>query len=242
MIDPNVSGVFARIAERQRDVLHAFEPGFEPERSDVAGHTGAQPDANPLHVVAPDGTYFVAAGAGAGAPVAFSRAGAFDVVAGELRFAGDTRAVLGFAIGRTGAIVPLRADPYDRALGRVSDARVDADGTFGYTRTTVDPRTGEARAERVAVGRVALARFPAGTQPERVDATHVRAPHGVAAVFGLPGDGRFASLTTHARDLGRVDILAGLERMRDAYDDLDAIRASNKAHGAVDRTTMDLLK
>jgi hypothetical protein len=240
MIDPNLAGAFDRLAVRRNDVLHAFEPGFEPERADVAGRAGVQPDADPLHVVAPDSTYFVSGAAGGTAT--FSRAGTFAVDGGELRFAGSDRAVLGFAIGRPGVVVPLRVDPYDAALGRVSDARVEADGTFAYSRTSVDPRTGDRRTERVAVGRVALARFPAGTGVERIDATHVRAPVGVSPTIGAPADGRFGALTARARDLGRVDILAGLERMREAYEELDAYRASTKAHGSIDRTTMDLLK
>jgi hypothetical protein len=241
VIDPNVAGAFARIAARQRDVMHAFEPGFEPENADVAARSGVQPSADPLSAAAPDGTYFAAAAGGAG-EVSFSRAGAFALVDGELRFAGDGRAVLGFAFDRGSALVPLRVDPYDAALGRVSNAHVEADGTFAYTRTTIDPRGGERRTERVNVGRVALARFPAGTQPERLDATHVRAPRGIAPQIGRPGDGPFGALAVHARDLGRVDVIAGLERMREAYDDLDAIRASSRAHGSIERTTMDLLK
>jgi hypothetical protein len=240
MIDPSLAGAFERLAVRQRDVLHAFEPGFEPERADVAGTPGLQPDANPLHVVAPESTYFVSGRAGGNAT--FSRAGAFAVDGGELRFAGSDRAVLGFAVGRPDAVVPLRVDPYDAALGRVSDARIEPDGTFAYSRTAVDPRTGDRRTERVAVGRIALARFPAGTAVERIDATHVRAPAGVAPSLGAPADGRFGALATRARDLVRVDILAGLERMREAYDELDALRAATKAHGSVDRATMDLLK
>jgi hypothetical protein len=240
MIDPTLSNAFARLAARERDVVHAFEPGFEPEMADVAGHPGAQPTADPLSVVAPEGTYFVAAGDGTS--VTLSRAGSFAVSDGELRFAGDRRAVLGFAAGRPGTLVPLRVDPYDAATGGATDARIDVDGTFAYTRATIDPRTGERRSERVTIGRVALARLPAGTQPERVDATHVRAPHGVSPLVGAPADGRFAALATHARDLGRVDVLAGLERMREAYDDLGAIRASVVARRSVERSTMDLLK
>ncbi len=239
MIDPNVSGAFARLDARRRDALGAFESGFEPEIADVAGRTGIQPNANPLSVVAPEGTFFVAANGASG--VAFSRNGTFEIANGELRFAGGGP-VLGFALGKPGAVVPLRIDPYVAALGHATDPRVEADGTFAYMRSTIDPRIGERRTERVAIGRVALARFPAGTQPERVDATHVRAPAGVNAQFGMPTDGRFAALATHARDLGRVDVIAGLERLREAYDELDAVRAAGKAHGTLDRTTMDLLK
>jgi hypothetical protein len=240
VIDPSLSAAFDRVAARRRDVLHAYEPGFEPELTDVAGRAGVQPDADPLSVVAPEGTFFAAAGPG-GEP-SFSRAGAFGVVDGELRFAGDSRAVLGFALDRPAALVPLRVDPYDAALGGVSDARVSADGSFSYVRTSVDPRSGERRNERVTVGRVALARFPAGTQPERLDGTHVRAPRGVAPQIGLPGDGRFAPLATQSRDLGRVDLIVGLERLREAYDDVEALRAANHVRGSLDRTAMDLLK
>jgi hypothetical protein len=239
VIDPNVSGAFARLDARRRDALGAFESGFEPEIADVAGRAGIQPSANPLSVVAPEGTFFVATNGASG--VSFSRNGTFEIANGELRFSGGGP-VLGFALGKPGAVVPLRVDPYDAALGHATDPRVEADGTFAYARSTIDPRTGERRTERVAIGRVALARFPAGTQPERVDATHVRAPAGVSAHFGMPTDGRFAALATHARDLGRVDVIAGLERLREAYDDLDAVRAAGKAHGTLDRTTMDLLK
>jgi hypothetical protein len=80
MIDPNLAGAFDRLAVRQHDVLHAFEPGFEPERADVAGRAGVQPDANPLHVVAPESTYFVSGTAGGTAT--FSRAGTFAVDGG----------------------------------------------------------------------------------------------------------------------------------------------------------------
>ncbi len=240
MIDSNLSAAFSRVEQRRRDVLNAFEPGFEPERSDVAGRPGAQPDPSNLCVVAPEGAYFVGDASGTG--LSFTRAGSFAVADGQLRFAADGRPVLGFQFGKPGVVVPLRVDAYDAALGRAADPRVEADGTFAYTHTTVDPRSGERRAERVAVGRVALARFPAGTQPERVDATHVRAPVGTAPLLGVPADGRFAALQTHARDLGRVDVLAGLERMREAYDGLEALRAHVKSADSFDRTAMELLK
>jgi hypothetical protein len=242
MIDPALAAAFDRVAARQRDVAHAFEPGFEPELADIAGRAGVQRDPSPLSVAAPEGTYFAAASGAGGGGITFSRAGGFALDGGELRFAGDERPVLGFGFDRRTTLVPLRVDPVDAALGRVSDARIDPDGTFAYTRTSVDPRTGERRAERVAVGRLALARFPAGTQPERVDATHVRAPHGVAPHVGAPGDGSFGALAVRSRDLGRVDVFAGLEGLRAAYDGLDAVRAAGKAHAGLDRTAMDLLK
>ena len=239
MIDPAVSAGLGRIAARERDVIHAFDPAFVPEANDVARAASFVPDADPLGFALPDGTFVVTPGPGGA--LAFSRDGAYALGDGTLR-ASDGAPVLGFAVGDRSALGPLRVDPYDAALGRVARPRVEADGTFAYTRTTVDPRTGESRTENVAVGRIALARFPAGTQPTRVDARHVAPPPGVRARVGVPGEAGFPHLATHARDLGRVDIVLGLEKLREAYVAFEALRAANHARGGVEKTTMDLLK
>ncbi len=239
MIDPAISAGLGRIAERERDVLHAFDPGFVPERDDVARTPQVVPNADPLGVVVPQGAYVVTPDAAG--RLTYSRDGAFTFDGGELR-ARDGRPVLGFAVGNRTKLVPLRADPYDVALGRVAHARVEADGTFGYERTSVDPRTGDRRAERVAVGRVALGRFPAGSQPERLDGSHVAPPPGARPQIGVPGDGGFAPFATFARDLGRVNAIAGLDKLREAYVAFEALRAANHTRGAVEKTTMDLVK
>ncbi|MGB8204596.1 MAG: hypothetical protein WCE83_07950, partial [Candidatus Baltobacteraceae bacterium] len=128
------------------------------------------------------------------------------------------------------------------ALGRVADPRIGADGTVSYPRTTVDPRGGERRSERVALGRLALARLPAGTQPVRLDATHVAAPAGVPVFVGVPADGTFAPLTTNARDRGRIDPAAGLQRLQEAYLAFEALQAEHMARLGTEKTTLDLLK
>ncbi|GAC1306827.1 MAG: hypothetical protein NVS2B3_02560 [Vulcanimicrobiaceae bacterium] len=239
MIDPAISAGLGRIAARERDVMHAFDPGFVPERSDVERTPQIVPNADPLVVVVPQGSYVMTPD-GAG-QLTYSRDGAFAIVDGELR-ASDGRPVLGFAVGDRTRLVPLRADPYDVALKGVSGARVESDGTFRYDRTALDPRTGERRVERVAVGRIALGRFPAGSQPDRLDGSHVRPPAGSRPQIGVPGDGSFAALAVHARDLGRVDIVAGLESLREAYVAFEALRAADRTRGAVEKTTMDLVK
>jgi hypothetical protein len=239
MIDATTNAGLAKIAARERDILHAYEPGFVPEASDVATPARTIRSSDPLSVAAPAGTYFLSATAGG--PVRFSRDGSFGIVDGVLSGA-DGAPVLGLVAERPGALEPLRVDAYDRALGRASGARIDADGMFSYLRTAVDPRTGESRSERIAVGKLALARLPAGTQPLRLDATHVGCPSGVKAHVGLPGDGSFASIVPSARDLGGVDIVAGLEKVRDAYDAFAATRAARHAHGSNEKTTMDLVK
>ncbi len=241
MIESAVSDAFARIGARQQDMLDAFRPGFEPRAGDMA--TGAPqraPSLDPLSAVAPEGTYFVSAGPD-GSP-RLSRDGSFRFEEGELR-ASDGRPVLGFALGeRRGAPGPLRADPVDAALGRVADPRIAADGTVSYLRTAVDPRGGERRSERVALGRLALAKLPAGSQPLRLDPTHVAPPKGVTALVGVPAEGTFASLSTNARDLGRLDAAAGLQRLQEAYLAFEALQAAHHAHGGIEQTTMDLVK
>jgi flagellar basal body rod protein FlgG len=239
VIDRSTSASLEKIASRERDTMHAYEPGFVPESSDVARPSRPVPVADALSVAAPQGAYFL--GVDANGKIAFSRDGAFAIAGGELRAPGG-RPVLGFALGDRRSLAPLRIDPYDSALGRVSDARVDADGTFGYTRTSIDPRSAGRRSERIIVGRVAIARFPAGTQPVRVDSVHVTAPAGVGAQIGVPADGSFAALAPHSRDLGSVDLVASLERMKEAYDSFEAQRAAHHARGEVEKTTMDLVK
>jgi len=239
VIDPATSAALGRIEMRERDVLHAYEPGFVPESSDVERPARAVVSHDPLSVVAPDGAYFASADARDG--IAFSRDGAFELRDGMLRTA-DGRAVLGYAGGNRSALVPLRVDRYDGALGRVAQPRVEADGTFSYMRSALDPRSGEVRTERVAAGRLALVRLPAGTQPERVDATHVRPPQGVTPHFGAPADGSFAMLATNSRDPGRVDLVQGLDKLREAYISYEALRTAQHAHGETEKTAMGLVK
>lgn len=198
------------------------------------------PDAGPLTVAAPRGAYFSALDA-AGERV-YTRDGTFRFEDGVLRTR-DGAVILGRpAAAKGGVVAPLHLDAVDVALGRVSDARIDADGSLSCALSAVDPRTGQHRVESVMLGRVALARFPAGTVPSRVDTTHVRAPAGVLPHVGLPGDGNFAALATHARDLGALDPEAGIARLQEAYLSFEALQAAHRAHGDVEKTAMDLLK
>jgi hypothetical protein len=162
---------------------------------------------------------------------------------GTLRGA-DGAAVLGYPGGdaRGKLAAPLILSASDVALGRCADVRIESDGTVSYTRATIDPRTTERGIERVTAGKVALARFPAGTQPIRLDERHVGAPQGIAPLLGTPADGTFAGLATYARDTGAVDIDTSLEKLSDAYRAFSALAAAQKARGATDQSAMDLLK
>jgi len=239
VIDAAVAAGMAQIRLRERDLSQAFRAGFTPEASDVAERAVVLPSSDPLSVAAPEGAYFITAGAGNAAE--FSRDGRFTLHDGALRTS-DGRAVFGYAGGRPATLVPLRVDPVDAALGRATDVAFAPDGTLSYARAAVDPRTGERRIERVAAGRLALARFPAGTQPVRAAAGYVRAPAGIVPHVGVPADGRFAALATHARDAGGVNLPAALEKLNDAYRAFDALRSANHARGSFEKTTLDLVK
>jgi hypothetical protein len=239
MIDPGTSAGLANIAARERDVRNAYQPGFVPETNDVARAPRVVATQDPLSVAAPQGTYFLTKDAAG--RIAFSRDGGFVLIDGELR-ASDGSSVLGFALGHRGALGPLQVDPYDRALGRMNGARIEADGSVSYERTTIDPRSGERRSDRIVAGKLALARFPAGTQPVRLDGVRVVPPAGVKARVGAPGEGDFAALVPHARDLGGIDVVAGLQKVKEAYESFDALRAAHHARGTVEKAAMDLVK
>jgi hypothetical protein len=237
MIAP-LGDALARIEARAADLQHLYEGGFEPGDARSLRGTEALPYLDPLSVVAPDGSYFVALDARGRS--SFTRDGGFSFADGTLR-GRDGNAVLGFR--QAGASpAPLRAGAVDLALGHIAGAAIDRDGTLAYERSVVDPRTGERRSERVVVGSLALARFPAGTQPLRRDPTHVVAPPGVAPALGRPGDAAFGTVTTFARDRGRLDPLAGLDRLEEAYLSFEAIRAAGFAHVNLERGALDLVK
>jgi flagellar basal body rod protein FlgG len=229
-----------RIADRANDVLAAYAPGAVPKFGDV--HVATQPLGvdDPLSVAAPDGAWFVTRG-DHGTARTYTRGGGFHIGADGTLQSIDGARVLGTS-GTSGALAPLRLPEPDRTLGRCTDLRIEHDGALAYTRASIDPRTRERTTERVIVGRVALARFPAGTQPQRIDATHFGAVAGVVPHVGSPADGSFGGLATRARDIGTVDINTSLQRLTDAYTAFAALQAANKAQGAGAKVLMDLLK
>ncbi|HEV3156961.1 MAG TPA: hypothetical protein VGZ00_06395 [Candidatus Baltobacteraceae bacterium] len=240
MLNAVTSAALDRINVRAADALGAYRSGFQPLARDSAGSAAStiEPSVNPLDVVAPEGTYFLVGETNG--ERSYSRDGSLAIRDGILQDAGG-RPVLGFSgNGRTPQA--LRVDSVDRALDRVRKIRIDADGSLVYTRSSVDPRTGERRDARVVVGRLALGRFPAGTLPARLDSTRVAAPSGIVPHIGYPEDGNFPALRVQARDLGRVDMLSALERLQDAYDSFEAIAAAERAERGLDKTSMELVK
>ncbi len=238
-LNPTMSAALDRIAERAADVRRAFTPGAIPRRDDVATPAPSSGfTLDPLSVAAPDGTYFIVGDSRRDA--AYTRDGAFALRGGRLVTA-DGAPV--FGIRAHGAeLSELRADPVDAALDRIGQPQIEPDGSLVYQRKTIDPRSGAPKIQRVVIGRIALARFPAGTRLDQGDPNRSLAPPGETPQVGFAGDGGFAQLATMQRERSRVNLDESLARLDDAYLALDALAAAEAAKGHLGKTVMDLLK
>ncbi len=237
-LSSSLSAALDRIAERADDVRRAYTSGAVPQHDDVATATSTSEFAlDPLSVVAPEGAYFITSDEG---KRTYTRDGAFVLQRGRLVAAGG-QPIYGLSAG-AGALAELRVDPVDDALGRVHDAAIERDGSLVYRRETIDPRSGSRESQRVVVGRIALARFPAGTRLETSDGSHCAPPPGVAPQTGLADDGNFAPLVPMRREHSRIDIDESLVRLKEAYLAFDALQAAEVAKAHLGKTAMDLLK
>jgi flagellar basal body rod protein FlgG len=232
---------YERVLSRAQDLRDAFRAGSVPLNADVRTAPTVVPSSDPLSVVPPPGAWLITRSSDG--VRAYERDGALSLDDGVLRTR-DGAEVLGYPGGDArGAVpVPLRVPETDRALGRAAGARVEDDGTVAYQRAAIDPRTGTRSAERVVLGRLALARFPAGTQPQRLDAARVAVPPGVVPHLGAPADGTFPAVATSSRDAGAVDIAAGVARLDEAYRAFEALGAAVKSRASVQKTAVDLVK
>lgn len=239
-LNSNLSGALDRIAERAADVRRAYTPGALPTHDDVAS-PGIISDftLDPLAVVAPGGYYFISKDED-GRRV-YTRDGSFAMRAGRL-VNSEGRPIFGLLAGRTGALDELRVDAIDEALGRVRDLRLEHDGTLAYRREYLDPRSGNREFQRVVVGKIALAHFPAGTRMSAEDGSTCRAPEDVAAQIHTPEEDGFPPLQPMRRERGRIDIDQSLVRLKEAYLAFDALQAAEFAKGHLGKTAMDLLK
>lgn len=231
MLNAATARALADVAARASDVLHAYDPAYEPNFPEARAARRIVRDADALAVALPDDSSLVVAGPGG--ERRYSRDGKLAFSEGRLRNAdGD---ILGFAPGAAKGAVPqaLLADPVDAALGRTLDARVEPDGTVVYVRKVTDPRTMQSQTQRVVVGTIALARFPAGSNPGRSPA---------APLVGRPSDPGFGALSPGARALGRLDITLGLAKLQEAYLALDALQGAQKARSDLDAGAMNLVK
>jgi hypothetical protein len=226
LIADSTARAFDTIAARQRDLLNIFPAQNEAQVSDS------------VQFEAPPDTYFVTHDDKGNR--SFVRPAALQFNRGTLTDA-DGREILGYTAAGS-ALSPLRADSVDSAVGWTGDVRIGSDGVVGYERTSIDPVTGDRRAQYITVGRIAVARFPAGTKLSPADGFLTMPPAGVSPHLGVPGDGSFALLgKPTAKSIDR-DLDTGLQRLQEAYLSLDALRAAGVSQGSVEKTAMDLLK
>ena len=237
-VDATIGAAFDRVASRERDAMRAFTPGAAPENTDVANGQTTAFTLDPLSIALPAGDYLVVEG-DRGTGRSYTRDGSLALRDGTLV---DATGRPVFASAVNGTLAPVTIDPIDLALHRYENLRIESDGSVVYQRSVLDPRTGARVDERVVAGRLALARFPAGTQPGVQDAFHVGAPPGVTPHVGVAGDASFGSLTPMRRATSSIDVDASLDKLREAYIALDALRAARSADGKVAKTVMDLLK
>src|SRR5579871_6479152 len=196
-LSPALGAALDRIAERAADVRRAYTPGALPLHDDVAT-PGAASDfsLDPLAVTAPDGAYFIVTDERGRR--SYTRDGSFTLLGGKLVTRGGG-SVLGLR-GRGAAPAPLAVDSVDESLGRMRDVAVERDGTLTYRRETIDPRSGTRELQRASAGRIALARFPAGTRLEMDGDGRSKAPAGVVAREGVAGEGDFGPLLPMHRE------------------------------------------
>ncbi len=237
MIDPTSAAALREIAQRYDDVLHAYDPAFRPHDATLALRAGAPlvPDAGPLSVAPPRGAYVLVRRQGHDA---LTQAGDFRFVDGELQTR-DGASVLGFPGTERTPRKALRdrstsrygvwatADPvarlsYLRALVRRSRFGTDANAS---RHARADRARRAARGHATGAGRRSL-RAAARRRPTR---------QGGRA-------GGFSRSLHHVRQLGAIDLGAGLDRLREAYARFDALEAAHRSNETAEKTAMDLLK
>jgi len=238
-LNPSLTAALDRIADRAADVRRAFTPGSVPVNDDVAlAHPGAVFTLDPLSVAAPSDAYFLIRSPNG--DTAYTRDGTFHIASGALVDAQD-RPVLGMR--STGeAIAELRIDGVDDALNRTRDVRIDSDGTVSYAHAAIDPRSGRREMRRIAVGRLAIAKFPAATKLDSRDGRMAFAPDGIVPHVGLPGEDGLAQVSPMRRGVSGVNIDESLARLKAAYVAFDALAAAETAKSGLGKTAMDLVK
>ena len=235
-VSPMILAAIERVEQRAGDVKRAFISGATPLFDDVGRERGSLPTLDPLSVAPPDGTYFIERDEDGS--FCYTCDGSFRLQNGVL-CTEDGRPVLGrLPNGRLGE---LKIDSIDAVLGRAHSERIDADGTFEYAKAVVNPLNGQRENHRVVVGRVALARFAAGTRLENRGSV-ASAPAGIEPHVGVPGDGNFQRVQTMRRERSTIAIDESLIRLKNAYIDFDALQAAYQAQNGSVKAAMDLVK
>lgn len=225
MTEIAVERVQQRVESLRSDALHAYDPAYQPRDGRAAAAPGEPaPQANlqaPLSCEAPAGAFLVF-----DAPDgrrSYVRAAALTVRDGRL-VDGDGLPLLGYPQGAApGVVGELRIEGRDGLLSRAVALRIERDGSIRYARHTLDGQ-GRTATQWLSLGRIALATFESGV-----------------ARIAAPGEQTTPMLELRAQG-GRVDLPRALERLQEAYLQLDALRAARVAQDAGDRTALGIVK
>ncbi|HEX5274445.1 MAG TPA: hypothetical protein VFW34_04150 [Candidatus Rubrimentiphilum sp.] len=228
LISDSTARALENVAARERELLRSL-----PAENATLG----DPYAAQIPCETPQGTYFITRDETGGR--LFTRSSGLYLNAGNITDA-NGRGILGYTNPES-ALQPLHVDPIDASLGLAQNARVGSDGAVTYDRTVIEPATGGRTFQQLTIGRVAVARFPAGTRLNGDD-SYQTPPPGVAPHIGVPGAGGFPPLQQLSQMDKNGGLDSGLVRLQEAYLALDALRAAGVAQGSVQKTVMDLLK
>ncbi|TAM72915.1 hypothetical protein EPN44_15025 [bacterium] len=225
MTEIAVERVQERVEALRSDALHAYDPTYRPRDTRASVQMGEpSTQANlqaPLTCEAPPGAFLVLDAPDGGR--SYVRAAALTVRDGRL-VDGDGLPLLGYPQGAAAGVVgELRIAGRDGLLSRAVALRIECDGSVRYARRTLDTR-GSAATQWLALGRLALATFEGGIPR-----------------IGAPGERTTPPLDPRVQG-GRVDLPRALERLQEAYLQLDALRAARTAQDAGDRTALGIVK
>lgn len=237
-IDNDFDASVDYVNKRADDAINAGKTGYAPNFTDVMVRRARSiPNGDPLSVAAPYGGYFVIGDREVGSERAYTRDGTFRLDRDGLLTNAAGAYVMGFRAGgldgRT--LKPLQLPPELRGKENIAGA-IRPDGTFVAVRTDVAGDPG------VPVGRIALARFPAGrVMRAEGDGSTLHAP-GEAPMIAEPGTSGTAVLTPGARDIGTVDRLAAIRHLSDASTAMSAQLQAAKAQDVLEKKAEDLNK
>jgi|GEM_PF-3765267 len=214
------------IERLQSDTLHAYDSGYVPlDRRAAALADEPSPQANldaPLPCEAPPGSFLV-----------------LDDDDGRRRYVrgvnlavrhgtiveDEGRPILGYPEGAApGVLGALRIGRRDAVLARATALRIERDGRVAYGRRVADAE-GTMTTQWVSVGRLALATLDGGV-----------------AHLAPPGEEGHPMLAVPRQQGGRVDLPRALERLQEAYLQLDALRAARAAEDGGERTALGVVK
>jgi len=245
MIDAGIAALQDEITARGNELYGWRVPGFEPIHDDIRTPPSSVPAPVPSNVTrgamcvvaAPQGSRFVTLDAQG--QYRYTRNGALTIVDGTVMTL-EHRPLLGYMPGAT-TIGRLRLPMLDRIITPRQQLHVARDGSVSYDREVLDPRSGLQQIQRQRLGVIALARFPAGSEPVSLG-TYERAPLGIEPYIATPGTHGFEELLPDRLDRGGIDLQRALLHLQTAYERFDALLAERDIAQKNLGTAMDLVK